>query len=545
MTTLLMRVPLLAAILLASACSSRELPGTTTALDRTSVVVRLWVSPAAGAWVGGAAESFNSSNPRLTDGNSVAVTVEPIEAGSATAKLTAADAPDAWLPDNPIWPVLATSRGTPDLTSGCTSVATSPLVIAMHRPLAEALGWPARKLGWLDISSLTADSAAWKYYSGGQYGSTLRFSHAHPGLAGSGVNTLLAVMQSANPGTTTLTPVQLNDPLARASLAAFESGVALFSTDTGALPRTMIERGAGYLGAAAVYESLVLGKPDTAAALAVIHPFEGTTQATFPYCTNAAASVQMREATQLFLAHLLSKAEQDRAVAAGLRPVDGSSVLDAKFDKTYPHVVFQQPDIAVMNALQTSWRAARKPANLVLLIDISGSMRGDKIERVRESASKFVSSMGDDDMLSIVTFSNTPVLNRPQGLVKNIRQPAIDTIKSINATGGTALYDAVAFAADAIQATRSSTHANVIVVLSDGKDTESKTYRMSSELIALAVRDDTRLYTIAYGADADKSTMETLAIRSNGSVFAGDTDNIETIYNDISTAFGGNVGIGR
>jgi hypothetical protein len=42
------------------------------------------------------------------------------------------------------------------------------------------------------------------------------------------------------------------------------------------------------------------------------------------------------------------------------------------------------------------------------------------------------------------------------------------------------------------------------------------------------------VFTIAYGKDADKNLMTSIAGRTNGKSFSGDPENIETIYNAIS-----------
>jgi Ca-activated chloride channel family protein len=43
-----------------------------------------------------------------------------------------------------------------------------------------------------------------------------------------------------------------------------------------------------------------------------------------------------------------------------------------------------------------------------------------------------------------------------------------------------------------------------------------------------------KVFTIAYGEDADKDLMLRIANRTNGKTFSGDPDSIEAIYNSIS-----------
>ncbi len=46
--------------------------------------------------------------------------------------------------------------------------------------------------------------------------------------------------------------------------------------------------------------------------------------------------------------------------------------------------------------------------------------------------------------------------------------------------------------------------------------------------------EGTKIFTIAYGADADADLMLRIANRTNGKTFKGDPESIESIYNAIS-----------
>ncbi|MBE2222411.1 MAG: hypothetical protein IAF02_12760, partial [Anaerolineae bacterium] len=57
--------------------------------------------------------------------------------------------------------------------------------------------------------------------------------------------------------------------------------------------------------------------------------------------------------------------------------------------------------------------------------------------------------------------------------------------------------------------------------------------------------NDTTIFTIAYGGDADEDVLSTLALEGNGNFYRGDEASIEAIYDEMSAAFGGSVGVGR
>jgi hypothetical protein len=61
----------------------------------------------------------------------------------------------------------------------------------------------------------------------------------------------------------------------------------------------------------------------------------------------------------------------------------------------------------------------------------------------------------------------------------------------------------------------------------------------------LAAANDTTIFTIGYGGDANERVLESLALSTNGNFFQGDEASIAAIYEEMSAAFGGSVGIGR
>ena len=86
---------------------------------------------------------------------------------------------------------------------------------------------------------------------------------------------------------------------------------------------------------------------------------------------------------------------------------------------------------------------------------------------------------------------------------------------------------------------------NAMVVLSDGQDTRSYRYSFNQELIDTATGNNTTIFTIAYGGDADEGVLGQLAISGNGNFYRGDEASIAAIYDEMSAAFGGSVGVGR
>ena len=214
-------------------------------------------------------------------------------------------------------------------------------------------------------------------------------------------------------------------------------------------------------------------------------------------------------------------------------------------DIAQPKILVAAPSAQTLLALQSSWQTARKPLNLVMVLDTSGSMKGNKMDSMKEAAKQFVQQLNDNDFLTIVQFNGVPTVQVEHELVSSARESAVARIDGMKAAGGTALYDAIGDAADVIARNTSPRQSNIMVVLTDGLDTNSVQHKFGPELSTLAAANNTSLFTIAYGSDADARMLGILATQSNGNFYQGSEANIAGIYQEMSTAFGGNVGIGR
>lgn len=524
--------------------------GVTGEPPRNAAVVEVMANTSLSPWLEEAIRAFNGAEMETSDGKQAFAALEAVEAGQAITLMNDGSAlPTMWIPDDMVWIDLLADQGIDNYNDACQSVAESPLVIGMWRPVAESLGWPGLPLGWLDIGSLAADPGAWNYYSGGEYGDSLRMSHAHPGLSGSGTSTMLAVVQAAQSTSEAVSREDIEQPIVQASVSAFESAVSSFNPSVEKLGRTMSERGPSYLGAGVMYESSVVEYGNNE--IVAIYPLEGTFMATHPACINQSADEASREAAILLRDYLLDEAAQQLALDAGLRPVNDAVPLGAPLDAahgvdpTQPTVIFDAPTVDSVYAIQDLWQSARKPVNLVMLLDTSGSMRGAKIENMKEAAIQFIEQMGDEDQISIIEFYSQPEVLVNKALIKDDRAQVMGAIAALEPGGDTTLYDAIGAGGALVGATASPEASNAMIVLSDGQDTASYRFNFDENLINTATRNDTIVFTIAYGNDADEGILADLATRGNGNFYQGDVANIAAIYEEMSAAFGGSLGVGR
>jgi VWFA-related protein len=113
----------------------------------------------------------------------------------------------------------------------------------------------------------------------------------------------------------------------------------------------------------------------------------------------------------------------------------------------------------------------RVPVSLGIVLDVSGSMAGEKFRAAQSALDRFMYDLlAPEDEVFILSFSDQT------DLVSNWttdRQRLANGLRSIRPRGGTALYDAVAEAVPMAQGGRHKKKA--VLVISDGNDTDSRT----------------------------------------------------------------------
>jgi Ca-activated chloride channel family protein len=125
------------------------------------------------------------------------------------------------------------------------------------------------------------------------------------------------------------------------------------------------------------------------------------------------------------------------------------------------------------NQLQavTHFSAERVPVSLGIAVDTSGSMAGTKMQEAQSALDKFLYELLDQrDEIFLYRFSNYPTLLQDW---TTDRQLLTRALGRLTASGGTAMYDAVA---DAIPlAQKGQNRKKALLVISDGNDTSSRT----------------------------------------------------------------------
>ena len=158
--------------------------------------------------------------------------------------------------------------------------------------------------------------------------------------------------------------------------------------------------------------------------------------------------------------------------------------------------------------------------DLVLLMDTSGSMKGEKIELAKQAMRFFVNSLDSGDRFNILTFSNEVRAFRPGfvGFDRKMRDEALAFIDSIVAGGGTAIDAALTRALADVTASGSDARPRRVIFVTDGKPTVGE--RDSRKIIEHAVRNNkgkARVFSFGVETAIDSALLNQLAAKTGGS----------------------------
>jgi Ca-activated chloride channel family protein len=547
--------------------SAQPVPGAAPATARGAVRVLVAYGSEKKAWLEEQLAAFNASGARVASG--APVVAEGKAMGSGEAMQDVLDGrlkPAVFSPASGAYVTLLNdawqSRDghTAPLAPAGDSIVLSPIVIAMWRPMAEALGWPRRHLGWSDIIAIGRERAGWAKYGRPEWGE-FKLGHTHPEFSNSGLLAVLAEAYAGAGKTRGLSEADIRAPKTRKFMSAVESSLVHYGKSTGFFAEKMVARGPSYLSAAVLYENLVIEsyaqgapgadpRPKADVPLVAIYPREGTFWSDHPFCVLGDApwvTADQKKGAELLLAWLKRPEAQQRAVTFGFRPVDPAIPVAAPIDAAHgadpkqPQTLLQLPSGATMQVLLEVWREVKKPSDVTLVFDKSGSMAGAPLAEAKAGARAFLASLQSRDEATLVFFDHNvyPAVG-PFDMASG-RDQLTQRVDGALAGGGTALFDAVAttFTDARTRAKAEPGRIHALVVMTDGRDEHSHRTldALKAELPRTEEASPVKIFTIAYGKEADPVPLQAIAEMGDGSEAKGDVANIVQIYRDVASFF--------
>ena len=502
----------------------------------------------------GLARSWTDSKPAV-DGRCVGATVVLKESSDVAAALGPTwDAdrdgprPDVWVPDSSLWVLVATSRRDAGamLPRDAPSIASSPVVLAVRRPVAQALGWPQRELGWEEVLGAFSRPDIWKSVGHPEW-AALRMGMTDPTLSTAGLASTLAILDRDADGV--LSDAELTAGVGFTQLlGAMAPDTTVFINEQ----RQATGQGAGSgVAAFPVLEREVAAYDATkpAVELVPVYARQAPFVADFPYAVLTASWVDdvRRAAAGQFLRYLLGPNGQQVLADEGFRGAD-QRILDATrlpAAQGFQAVVAAPrpyPGAAAVSQLITDWTALQRQSNLLVVLDTSGSMndpvpgtRLTRLQLLQQTALAGFALLNVQSKIGLWQFSvgltpNTDYRELvPYGPVAGAvgkvprRQALAGAVQALKASGGTGLYDTTYAAFRAVQRVWEPNDTNAVLLITDGKNEDQKSLTLPELLTRLGreVRQDrpTPVISIAVGPNADANALRQISKVTGGRTF--------------------------
>ncbi|WP_433793708.1 substrate-binding domain-containing protein [Actinoplanes sp. CA-252034] len=222
--------------------------------------------------------------------------------------------PDVWIPDSSTWLLRIQTEAAGFLPGDITSVAQSPLVLAMPEPIAKNFGWPNKQIGWSDLlTNFTAPEP-------------LQVGIMDPTQDASGLMSLLALSQASSGAGGD--PIEALKAKSRA-LTALDTNKAVLREELVAkFPKSEADiGGSNTVSAAPLSEEDVVAynAERPAIPLSAIYMEPSPAPLDYPYTVMPqVVDKQKSDAADLLLKELQTPTAKNALAAAGLRSPDGT-----------------------------------------------------------------------------------------------------------------------------------------------------------------------------------------------------------------------------
>ena len=462
-------------------------------------------------------------------GRSAGVEVKLSYAGTLdiVERVNAGDAFDAILPPNGAYPALALDKKP----LARDKLFYSRVALGVKQGKLKELGWDRKAPSWADIA---AAASAGK----------LRYAMTNPASSNTGMSALFAVASALAGKSEDLAVADVDDK----TLKAFLSGQKLTAGSSGWLADAFV-KDPSQLDAMVNYEAVILRANDKlqpADRLTLVYPRDGMISADYPLMLLNAD--KRAEDAALVAAIKAAPFQRDALSAMFIRPsnpdVAASPSLPtaAAAELAFPNKL----DVidAVLSAYQAQWR---RPSTSIFVLDISGSMRGERIEGVREAlkvlsgadastASARYAAFQQREHVVLIAFDN--IVEPPewirfdQGDVATAQAQIRARAEALEARGGTAIFSAVATAEEVA---RDELHDHPdrfvsIVLLTDGANNAGMSLDKFRSLYANGA--PARVFPILFG-EGEVGDMTALAQATGGRQFDGRSARLAQVFKEI------------
>jgi Ca-activated chloride channel family protein len=175
------------------------------------------------------------------------------------------------------------------------------------------------------------------------------------------------------------------------------------------------------------------------------------------------------------------------------------------------------------------------PRDLTFVVDVSGSMRGQKMEQARAAGRQMLASLGSQDRFRIIDFS-TDVRTFASGFTPATRRNIDDALRYIDnlrPDGSTNISGALE---EALDTAVDDSRMPIVFFVTDGEPTVGE--RNADRIAALAarLRGRARVFTFGVGSDVNSPLVEQLALDGRGTAqFVRPDESVERAVSLVAT----------
>jgi Ca-activated chloride channel family protein len=184
--------------------------------------------------------------------------------------------------------------------------------------------------------------------------------------------------------------------------------------------------------------------------------------------------------------------------------------------------------------VKTPVEQARQKREVILVLDRSGSMAGEKLEQAKAAALQLVESLEEGEAFNLIIFADTVESFAAAPVIKDaaVMKAARQFIKTLGTRGGTNLHDALA---EALRTKPTPGMLPIVLFLTDGLPTVGQTSeRVIRDLALKGNPHERRLFTFGVGTDVNTALLDKLAHSTRGSAsFVLPGENVESKVGEV------------